>query len=118
MTVTIDDVLGLPAGATIINAGRHAGPREIRGAIRYRPAGLAETVHLALPVDREAPVVLYAEHGPDGEELEAIADHMRADGFRDVRVLGATLADYEASGGPTQEPSMEQVIPPQRPDRA
>ena len=46
MTITVDELLQLPSGATVINAGKHAGSREIRGAIRYRPSDLLETPHL------------------------------------------------------------------------
>jgi hypothetical protein len=63
MAISIDDLLTLPHGATIINAGRHAGKREIRGAIRYRPSDLLAPDHLALPIARQRPVVLYAEGG-------------------------------------------------------
>jgi len=115
MAITIEELLALRNGATIINAGRHAGKREIRGAIRYRPTDLLEPDHLALPIARERPVVLYAEGGVDNE-LEEVATKLRGDEFTDVRVLAASLADYEKAGGATQEPSTEQVVPPQRPD--
>ena len=116
MAISIDDFLALPTGTTIINAGKHAGSREIRGAIRYRPGDLLEPDHLALPIAREQPVVLYAEGG-DTADLERIATKMRGDDFSDVRVLGASFADYEQAGGATQEASTEQVVPPQRADQ-
>jgi hypothetical protein len=115
MSISIEDLIALPPGATIINAGNHAGHREIRGAIRYRPSDLLEAEHLALPIAREQPVILYASGGPD-DALEKLAAKMRGDGFTDVRVLGASLHDYDAAGGETQEASVEQVVPPQRPD--
>lgn len=114
MTITVDELLKLPSGATIINAGTHAGPREIRGAVRYRPSELLETPHLALPIARHQLVVLYDAAGPS-DELRAIADKMRADDFKVVRILEGSLADYERAGGPTQEPSIEQAVPPGRP---
>jgi len=116
MGMTVDDLRSLPNGATIINAGKHAGSREIRGAIRYRPSDLLEPDHLALPIARERPVVLYAENG-ETDELHRIAEKMRGDDFKDVRVLGASLADWESVGGATQDASTEQVVPPQRPDQ-
>ena len=114
MAISVEDLLALRSGATIINAGSHAGKREIRGAIRYRPSDLLEAEHLALPIARERPVVLYAEGGAD-TSLERIAQKMRADDFSDVRVFSGTLREYEAAGGDTQEASTEQVVPPQRP---
>ncbi len=112
--MSVEELLGLTAGATIINAGKHAGSREIRGAIRYRPSDLLEAEHLALPIARERTVVLYAEGG-ETDELDTIAAKMRGDEFKDVRVLNATFKEYEAGGGATQEASTEQVVPPQRP---
>jgi hypothetical protein len=115
MSISIEDLIALAPGATIINAGGHAGHREIRGAIRYRPSDLLEAEHLAVPIAREQPVIVYAAGGPD-DALEKLAAKMRGDGFADVRVLGATLHAYEAAGGETQEASVEQVVPPQRPE--
>ncbi len=117
MAISVEELLALSAGATIINAGHRAGSREIRGAIRYRPSDLLEPEHLSLPIARERPVVLYAESG-DTDQLERIAAKMRGDDFTDVRVLTATLKAYEQAGGETQEASMEQVVPPQRSEEA
>jgi hypothetical protein len=110
MSITAD-LLANDPHVTVINAGKQPGPREIRGAVRYSPHELLDAEHLALPIAHEGAVVLYAEHGAN-DELERIADRMRADGFRDVRVYDGTLADYEQAGGETQAPSMQQVIPP------
>jgi hypothetical protein len=113
MSITAD-LLAQDPHITVINAGKHPGHREIRGAVRYNPHELLEAEHLALPIAHEGAVVLYAEHGAT-DELERIADRMHADGFLDVRVYAGTLADYEQAGGETQEPSMEQIIPPSKP---
>jgi hypothetical protein len=111
MTIAVDELLELPSGATIINAGVDAGPREIRGAIRYRPGALLEAPFLVLPIARHRTIVLYDAGGPS-PELRSIADKMRDDGFKIVRVLEASLADYERAGGPVQKPSREQTVPP------
>jgi rhodanese-related sulfurtransferase len=113
MSMTAEDLIGMTSGATIINVGKHGGSREIRGAIRYRPSDLLDAEHLALPIARERPVVLYAEGGAS-DELGQIAEKFRSDGFKDVRALDASLHDYEQAGGETQEASMEQVVPPHR----
>ena len=115
MSISAGEVLNHDPHTTIINAGKHAGKREIRGAIRYRPDDLLEAEHLVLPLEHDRRVILYAEHGSD-ETLFQIADKMRADGFTDVRVLEGTLAAYEQAGGETQEASMEQVVPATKPD--
>ena len=111
MSITAGDLLDQNPRTTIINAGKGAGKREIRGAIRYNPSELLAAEHLALPIAHESRVILYAEHGND-ETLVRIADKMRADGFSNVCVYEGTLAAYEQAGGETQEASMQQVIPP------
>ena len=111
MSITVRDILTPKPGATIINAGAHAGKREILGAIRYKPSDVLAADHLALPIAHESTVILYAENGHD-DALVKIAQKMRADGFTDVRVYSGTLAEYEKSGGATQQPSTEQIVPP------
>jgi 3-mercaptopyruvate sulfurtransferase SseA len=111
MSISENELLAHDPHTTIINAGKSQGRREIRGAIRYSPSELLEAEHLALPIAHEDRIILYAEHGDD-DMLERIADRMRADGFQDVRVYEGTLAAYEQAGGETQEPSMQQIIPP------
>ncbi len=117
-TISIDELRSLePNGATVINAGRHAGSAEIRGAIRYRPADLLIAEHLALPLATDRPIVLYDENG-DGEQLEEIAAKLRASGYPDVRTLSGGFAAYAAAGEPTQQASTEQVVPPSKPSEA
>jgi rhodanese-related sulfurtransferase len=114
MSITAGEVLTHDQHTTIINAGKGAGKREIRGAIRYSPHELLEAEHLALPIAHDDRIILYAEHGND-ENLVRIAEKMRADGFIDVRVYEGTLAAYEQAGGETQAASMLQIIPPSHP---
>lgn len=109
-TTSIDELLRHDDRVTIINAGRHQGKREIRGALRYRPEDLLEHEHLALPIAHDRPVILYAEHGPD-DTLRDIAEKLRRYGFADVRVADVSLDAFEQAGGLTQEPSVEQVVP-------
>jgi rhodanese-related sulfurtransferase len=111
MSITAGELLTRDPRTTIINAGRGAGKREIRGAIRYNPHELLNAEHLALPIAHNNRIVLYAEHGHD-ENLIRIAEKMRAEGYTDVRVYEGTLAAYEQAGGETQAASMQQIIPP------
>jgi rhodanese-related sulfurtransferase len=115
MTISIDELEALgPNGATIINAGTHAGSKEIRGAIRYRPDDLLTASHLALPIATDRPVVLYDEHG-SGKHLDEIADKLRANGYADVRILDGGFAAAKGADSPTQEASTEQIVPPSKP---
>ncbi|GAC1619147.1 MAG: hypothetical protein NVS4B13_11440 [Candidatus Elarobacter sp.] len=114
METTVDELRALAdTGATILNVGKHAGHREIRGAIRYRPHDLLTPEHLAIPIAQHEPVVLYDEKG-DGTQTREIADKLAHDGFTDVRILQGGFAAWEHAGGATQEPSLEQVVPPMR----
>jgi 3-mercaptopyruvate sulfurtransferase SseA len=114
MSITPGELLSRDPHTTIINAGKGAGKREIRGAVRYSPHELLAAEHLALPIAHNDRVILYAEHGND-ENLVRIAEKMRAAGYTDVRVYEGTLAAYEQAGGETQEASMQQIIPPSHP---
>ena len=115
MTITIDELIALGQnGATVINAGKHAGSREIRGAIRYRPDDLLTASHLALPLATDRPIVLYDERG-SGKQLEEIAEKLRTNGYPDVRILDGGFAAYDAANEPVQEGSTEQVVPPTKP---
>ena len=115
MEITVEKLRALGEnGATIINVGEHQGSVEIRGAIRYRPHDLLRPERLALPIAPERPVVLYDEDGR-GDMTNQIAERLRQEGFRDVRILEGGLKAWTRSGGPTQEPSFEQVVPPSRP---
>jgi 3-mercaptopyruvate sulfurtransferase SseA len=115
METTVEELRALgPNGATIINVGHHQGKAEIRGAIRYRPHDLLTPSHLSLPIAPELPVVLYDENGKS-DETRQITERLQKDGFKDVRILQGGYAAWEAAGGETQEPSMEQIVPPSKP---
>lgn len=111
------DLLAVHGRATIINAGKHAGAREVSGAIRYRHSDLMEVRYLALPISREDPVILYDKAGCN-RDLEFIAKKFEAEGFLDVRLYDGMISDYETSGGAMQQASFEQIVPPSQPDEA
>ena len=112
MTITVDELLHLGEnGATIVNAGKHAGRHEIRGAIRYEQSDLIDAEKLTLPIEAEKPVVVYGERDPD-ENLEKVAANFRSSGFSDVRLLSGGFKAYEDAGAPLQEASVQQVVPP------
>jgi len=114
METTPEELRELAAsGATVLNVGKHQGRREIRGAVRYRPNDLLTPDHLAIPIAPDKPVVLYDEKG-DSDTTRDVAEKLRANGFADVRILRDGFAAWETANGETQEPSMEQVVPPTR----
>jgi 3-mercaptopyruvate sulfurtransferase SseA len=114
METTVEELRALAdTGATILDVGKHQGRREIRGAVRYRPHDLLTPEHLAIPIAQDKPVVLYDEKG-DSDLTKQIADKLSADGFADVRILTGGFAAWEQADGPTQEASLEQVVPPMR----
>lgn len=118
MDITVDELRALQnTSATVLNVGKHGGHREIRGAVRYRPHDLLTPERLAIPIAPDAPVVLYDEKG-DGDLTTEIAEKLRANGFADVRRLTGGYAAWEAASGETQEPSIEQVVPPMRASEA
>jgi 3-mercaptopyruvate sulfurtransferase SseA len=115
MEISVEELRALGEnGATILDVGKHQGRREIRGSVRYRPHDLLTPERLALPLAPERPVVLYDEKG-DGDLTKQIAAKLNASGFPDVRILKGGFAAWEAAGGPTQEASFEQLVPPERP---
>jgi 3-mercaptopyruvate sulfurtransferase SseA len=118
VSISIDELQALgPNGATIVNVGAHAGSKEIRGAIRYRPDDLLKASHLALPIASDRPVVLYDERG-SGKHLDEIAEKLRANGYADVRILDGGFAAADEADAPTQEASTEQGVPPTKPSEA
>ena len=118
METTVEELRALAdTGATILNVGKHGGHREIRGAVRYRPHDLLTPDHLAIPIAADKPVILYDEHG-DAGLTKQIAEKLTANGFTDVRTLQGGYAAWEKAEAPTQEASIEQVVPATRPSDA
>jgi rhodanese-related sulfurtransferase len=115
MNLTTAQLLDEIGRATVIDVGRHAGSRQIAGAIRYRPDDLLRAERLLLPVDRERAVVLYGTRGWD-RQFEEIAEKFRQNGFSNVRIYGGSLQDFEDAGGRTEDSSYEESVPPSEPD--
>lgn len=117
MDITVEELRALAdTGATILNVGKHGGHREIRGAVRYRPHDLLTPDHLAIPIALDKPVILYDEHG-NGDLTKQVAEKLQANAFKDVRILQGGFVAWEKADAPTQEPSIEQVVPPTRPSQ-
>ncbi len=84
---------------------------QIYGAVRYDPKKLDEAPSLRLPLPKDGtPIVLYDEDG-SGERLAMLAEKLLENGYDGVAVLEGGWHAYEAAGGKTEEPTLEQPVP-------
>jgi rhodanese-related sulfurtransferase len=88
------------------------GNKQIYGAIRYDPGKLAQAERLVLPLPKSGSglIVLYDEDGKS-RELQKLAEKLTANGYDPVHVLAGGFKAWEASGGRTEEPTIEQPVP-------
>ena len=107
--MTLDDLRSAGDGVTLLDVSGHTPKAEIRGAIRYRPHDLLAGERLVLPIAHDRPVVLYDD--AKGQHAFEVAQRLRDSGL-DVRVLDGGIDAWREAGGATQEPSLEQIVPP------
>ena len=67
-------------------------------------------------VENRRPVIVkrVATAREEGDLTGQVAEKLQENGFADVRTLTGGFAAWEEAGGETQEPSLEQVVPPMR----
>jgi rhodanese-related sulfurtransferase len=94
----------------VLDVRTHAGKEQIRGAIRYDVKRLMAEEHLALPLDRDRRLVVYAD---DDRRAEELAEHLRAQGYRDAAILEGGFDAYRKAGLPVEGLTQEQPIPGQ-----
>lgn len=92
----------------IVDARKHPGKEQIRGAIRYSERGLLSEERLALPLPHEGRIVVYADTEKDAEEVAA---RLREQGYKSAAVLEGGFEAYREAGLPTEEITQEQPIP-------
>lgn len=92
----------------VLDARRHPGKQQIRGALRYDERALLAEERLALPLPHDRPIVVYADSEDDAER---VAGRLREQGFSHATVLEGGFEAYEQAGLPTEELTQEQPIP-------
>ncbi len=92
----------------ILDARRHPGKQQIRGAVRYDERALISEERLTLPLPHEGRIVVYAD---SDEEAERVAMRLREQGYTQAAVLEGGFDAYRDAGLPTEEITQEQPIP-------
>lgn len=92
----------------IVDARRHPGRQQIRGALRYDERALLTEERLALPLPHEGRIVVYAD---SEEEAERVAERLREQGYEQTVVLEGGFEAYQQAGLPTEEITQEQPVP-------
>lgn len=96
------------ASTPIVDARKHRGKAQIRGAVYYDPDALLGTAELSLPMAKERPVAVYAD---DDERAQRIVDKLRASGFEHAEAIVGGIEGWRDAGLPTEELTQEQPIP-------
>lgn len=95
----------------LLDVRRAARGAQIYGAIRYDPKKLRDAPKLILPLPKsEGLVVLYDEDGKS-RALVDLAAKVRDNGYAGVHILAGGFAAWQAAGGRTEEPTLEQPVP-------
>lgn len=92
----------------ILDARKHPGKEQIRGALRYDERALLSEERLALPLPHEGRIVVYAD---SEEDAEKVAARLREQGYEDAAVLEGGFEAYREAGLPTEQITQEQPIP-------
>jgi len=91
-----------------LDVRKHARGEQIRGALRYDPKTLLDEEHLALPLEHDRPIVVYAE---DDEAAGRVAARLRDQGYAKAAVLTGGIDAWKAAGLPTEAVTQEQPVP-------
>jgi len=95
----------------LLDVRRAARGAQIYGAIRYDPKKLHGAAKLILPLPKsEGLIVLYDEDGRS-DALTDLAAKVRDNGYAGVHVLAGGFEAWQAAGGRTEEPTLEQPVP-------
>jgi rhodanese-related sulfurtransferase len=92
----------------VLDARRHPGKEQIRGALRYNERALLTEERLALPLPHEGRIVVYADSDQDAER---IAQRLREQGYTQAAVLEGGFGAYREAGLPTEEITQDQPVP-------
>lgn len=92
----------------ILDARRHPGKEQIRGAVRYKERALLTEERLTLPLPHDGRIVVYADSDEDAEQVAA---RLREEGYTQAAVLEGGFEAYCEAGLPTEELTQEQPVP-------
>jgi rhodanese-related sulfurtransferase len=92
----------------IIDARRHPGKEQVRGALRYDERAMLTEERLTLPLPHDGRIVVYAD---SDDEAEQVAARLREQGYAQAAVLEGGFDAYREAGLPTEEITQEQPIP-------
>ncbi|HEY9180030.1 MAG TPA: rhodanese-like domain-containing protein [Candidatus Baltobacteraceae bacterium] len=92
----------------VLDARRHPGKEQIRGALRYDERALLTEERLAIPLPHDRPIVVYADSDDDAER---VAERLHEQGFLHAVVLEGGFEAYRQAGLPVEELTQEQPIP-------
>jgi len=92
----------------ILDARKHPGKEQIRGALRYNERALLTDERLTLPLPHEGRIVVYAD---SDEDAERVATRLREQGYAEAAVLEGGFDAYRQAGLPTEGITQEQPIP-------
>ncbi len=92
----------------IVDARRHPGKEQIRGALRYDEKALLDEERLTLPLPHDGTIVVYAD---SEDEAQQVAARLREQGYTQAAVLEGGFDSYRQAGLPTEEITQEQPVP-------
>ena len=113
-TVSVDEVIAhVDRGDVfVLDVRKHKHGKQIYGAVQYDPKKLADAAKLDLPLPKGGghTIVLYDEKG-GSDELEALAEKLRSNGYSPVKTLDGGFEAYERTDGKTEGVTIEQPVP-------
>lgn len=92
----------------VLDARRHPGKEQIRGAVRYDERALLSEERLTLPLPHDGRIVVYADSDDDAERVAA---RLREQGYAEAAILEGGFDAYRQAGLPTEEITQEQPVP-------
>ena len=107
--ITAEELKAAPQGSVqLVDVRKNPDDKQIRGSVRYDGEKLLGAQELALPLDRDATIVVYCG---SGNSCLRIAERMREQGFTHAVALEGGYAAAKDAGLPLEELSLQQPIP-------